>query len=353
MEEAFTLDEKQHSQKLKILLVDDEEELLYSLDSFLKFHLSDYQLHITLARDGKEAIQILQKQSFDLILMDVLMPQVSGIEALGEIKKLNPQIFIVIMTAHGNLQDAVEAIKLGAYDYIEKPINPKSLAEIVKKALETQEMVCQLVISQPIFDEKIESNVIGSSEKMIEIFSLINKLSQVDNPVLIQGEKGTGKELIAQAIHQNSPRKHGEFVTLNCSTTPSHLIERELFGYEEEVSPNETERKIGLLQMANKGVLFLSEIDELSLDLQTKILNVLNHKKFTPVGGHREITTKARIIATTQYDLEAKIREKSFRDDLFYCLNIMPIFMPPLRERKNDIDRLIPFLIKRKNPPVR
>ena len=337
------------SQKLKILIVDDEAELRRSLRSFFESSLDGHELTIVEASDGEEAVQSVQKNAFDLVLMDVRMPKVSGLEALSQIKKLNPQTFIVIITAHGNLKDAVEAIKLGAYDYVEKPVEPEKLATIVKKAFETRQMVSDLAISQPIFDDDIESEFIGSSEKMSEIFELINKLSQVDTTVLVRGENGTGKELVARAIHQNSPRKHGEFVAINCAAIPPHLIESELFGHEKGAFTDATERKIGLLQIANKGVLFLDEIGELHMDLQAKLLHVLGNRRFIPVGGYREVKLNARIVAATNRNLEMMIEQKTFRKDLFYRLNIMPIFMPPLRERVDDLEALITSVLKKKD----
>ena len=337
-------------QKLKVLIVDDEAELRRSLRLFFESHLDGYKLSISESSDGEEAIQVFKQQAFDLVLMDVRMPKVSGLDALSEIKKLNPRTFVVVMTAHGNLKDAVEAIKLGSYDYIEKPVEPEKLATMVKKAFETQQMVSELTLSQPIFDDDIESEFVGSSEKMSEIFELINKLSQVDTTVLIRGENGTGKELVARAIYQNSPRKHGEFVAINCAAIPSHLIESELFGHEKGAFTGATERKIGLFQVANKGVLFLDEIGELHMDLQAKLLHVLGNRKFIPVGGRREVKSNARIIAATNRNLEMMIEKKAFRDDLFYRLNIMPIFMPPLRERKDDLEDLIKSVLKRKDP---
>ena len=344
-------------QELRVLIVDDEEELRRSLRSFCESHLNEYKFSIYEACDGEEAIQAFRdtknSRTFDLVLMDVRMPKISGLEALVEIKKIQPQTFIVVMTAHGNLRDAVEAIKVGAYDYIEKPVELDKLATIVNKAFETQKMVSDLAISRPIFDDDIESEFIGSSKKMTEIFILINKLSHVDTTVLIRGENGTGKELVARAIHQNSHRKHGEFVAINCAAIPTHLIESELFGHEKGAFTGATERKIGLFQVANKGVLFLDEIAELHVDLQAKILHVLGNRKFIPVGGNREIKSNARIIAATNRNLEMMIEQSTFREDLFYRLNIMPIFMPPLRERSHDLEDLIQYILKKTSSRLR
>lgn len=332
---------------LSILIVDDEAELRSSLKSILQTHMKDYQFHITEAANGKEALNAVQTQNFDLVLMDVRMPEMSGLEALEQIKSINPRTFVVIMTAHSNLQDAIKAIKSGAYDYLEKPIEPEKLAQIIQKALETQEMVSNLALSNPIFDDDVESEFVGSSKSMKEVFSLIQKLSQVDTTVLIRGENGTGKELVARAIHYNSPRKHEKFIAINCGAIPENLMESELFGHEKGAFTGAYERKIGKFQEANNGTIFLDEIAEMKPELQVKLLRVLQEKKFMPVGSNREIKTNARIIAATNQNLEKMIEEGTFREDLFYRLNVMPIFMPPLRERKEDIEALAHFFIKK------
>jgi DNA-binding NtrC family response regulator len=253
------------------------------------------------------------------------------------------------MTAHSNLQDAVTAIKGGAYDYVEKPVQPEKLAQIVKKALETQEMVSDLAISAPVLDDDVDSEFVGSSKKMREIFDLINRLSQVDTTVLIRGENGTGKELVARAIHFNSPRKHGEFVAINCGAIPESLMESELFGHEKGAFTGAVERKIGKFQLANKGTIFLDEVAELPPDMQVKLLRVLQEKRFTPVGSNREVATNARVIAATNRNLEKMIEDHGFREDLFYRLNVMPIFLPPLRERLDDLENLISHFVRRFN----
>ena len=252
-----------------------------------------------------------------------------GLEALAQIKNLDPRIFVVIMTAHSNLQDAVTAIRDGAYDYVEKPVQPLKLAQIVKKAIETQEMVSSLAMSAPILDDDVDTEFVGASKKMREIFDLINRLSQVDTTVLIRGENGTGKELVARAIHFNSPRKHGEFVAINCGAIPESLMESELFGHEKGAFTGAVERKIGKFQLANKGTIFLDEVAELRPEMQVKLLRVLQEKRFTPVGSNREIATNARVVAATNRNLEKMIEDYTFREDLFYRLNVMPIFLTP------------------------
>jgi two-component system response regulator AtoC len=331
--------------QLKVLIVDDEPVLIQSIVSVLKSTLSEYDWHVVEATNGRAALDAVKSQTFDLVLMDVRMPEMTGLEALKAIKEIDPRIFVVIMTAHSNLQDAITAIKYGAFDYTEKPIDPDKVAALVKKAIETKEMVSNLTLSSPILDDDIDSKFVGSSEKMREIFHLINRLANVDTTVLIRGENGTGKELVARAIHYNSPQKHGPFVAINCGAIPENLMESELFGHERGAFTGAVDRKIGKFQLANKGTLFLDEVGELKPDLQVKLLRVLQERKFMPVGSNREVKSNARIIAATNRNLEKMIEEAAFREDFFYRLNVMPIFLPPLRERLADMDGLIQFFI--------
>lgn len=332
---------------LNVLIVDDEMELRRSLRSILTDPQSEFQFDIEEAENGLEAIQKISQKKFDLILMDVRMPEMNGLEALKKLRELNPEAFVVIMTAHANVQDAIQSIKFGAYDYIEKPVQPEKLKQIVKKAIETQNLVSNLVFSNPIFDDDIDSKFVGNSQKMYEVFDLIYKLSHVDTTVIIRGENGTGKELVARAIHHNSPRKHEEFVAVNCGAIPENLMESEFFGHEKGAFTGAEQRKIGKFQQANSGTLFLDEIGELKPEMQVKLLRVLQEKKFIPVGGNREIKTNARVVAATNQNLEKMIERGLFREDLFYRLNVMPIFLPPLRDRVEDIEKLVQFFIQK------
>ncbi len=333
--------------QLHTLIVDDEAELRKSVISILQSTMPEIDFVIDEASTGKEALNKVQAGQFDLILMDVKMPEMNGLEALTAIKEHDPKTFVVLMTAHSNLQDAVVAIKEGAYDYCEKPVQPDMISKIVRKCLEARELVTDLALSNPIFDDDIESEFVGSSKKMSEVFNLIYRLCKVDTTVLIRGENGTGKELVARAIHFNSARKSGNFVAINCGAIPEALMESELFGHEKGAFTGAIERKIGRFQMANNGTLFLDEIGELKPDMQVKLLRVLQERKFTPVGGTREVKTNTRIIAATNRNLEKMMAEGQFREDLFYRLNVMPIFMPPLRERADDIPALAQHFIKK------
>lgn len=333
--------------KIRVLIVDDEEELRRSVISILKSTLPELDFHIDEAGNGLEAISRATESTYNLILMDVRMPELDGLTALERIKQHDPRTFVVIMTAHANVQDAILAIKEGAYDYIEKPIDGQKLSAIVRKTLEANDLVSRLALSNPIFDDDVDSEFVGQSSKMKEVFSLIYKLCKVDTTVLIRGENGTGKELVARAIHYNSPRKSGTFVAINCGAIPENLMESELFGHEKGAFTGAVERKIGKFQLANNGTIFLDEIAELKPEMQVKLLRALQEKKFVPVGSNREVKTNARIVAATNQNLEKMIEDGDFREDLFYRLNVMPIFLPPLRDRKDDIQALAFHFIKR------
>ncbi len=333
--------------RIQALIVDDEAELRKSVISVLRNSMPDLEFDIAEAVDGIDAVAKFKSGDWDLVLMDVRMPGLNGIEALRMIKAHDPRTFVVLMTAHSNLQDAVNAIKEGAYDYLEKPVQPDKLVEIVTRANEAREMVSRLALSNPIFDEDIDSEFVGNSKKMRDVFDLIARLCKVDTTVLIRGENGTGKELVARAIHYNSPRKSGSMIAINCGAIPENLMESELFGHEKGSFTGAHERKIGKFQLANNGTIFLDEIAELKPEMQVRLLRVLQEKKFMPVGSNREVKTDARIIAATNRNLEKMIEEGTFREDLFYRLNVMPIFLPPLRDRIDDLGELSQYFMKR------
>lgn len=333
--------------QLKTLIVDDESELRRSVISILQDTMPEIDFILEEAENGLKAIEKVKAENFDLVLMDVKMPEINGLEALAMIKEHDPRTFVVLMTAHSNLNDAVTAIRDGAYDYVEKPVQSQKLTHIVRKALEARELVSSLALSSPIFDDDIETEFVGSSQKMKEVFGLIYRLCKVDTTVLIRGENGTGKELVSRAIHFNSSRKDGAFVAINCGAIPENLMESELFGHEKGAFTGAVERKIGKFQLANNGTLFLDEVGELKPEMQVKLLRVLQEKKFTPVGSNREVKTNARIVAATNRNLEKMMEDGTFREDLFYRLNVMPIFMPPLRERLDDLEALSLHFIKK------
>ncbi|MBS1984008.1 MAG: sigma-54-dependent Fis family transcriptional regulator [Bdellovibrionales bacterium] len=335
---------------LRILIADDEAELRLGI----RGQIQSRGFVIDEASDGQRAWDMIQKNPYDLVLLDVRMPVLDGIEVLSRLKESHPSTTVAVITAHANVQDAVKAIHLGAFDYIEKPVRPERLDELVDKALAARSLVEQIAFSSPReTDAPGEANsrpdFIGHSEPMRRIFKLIDRLAKVSTSVLIRGENGTGKELVAKAIHFNSPRKHRPFTAVNCGAIPEALIESELFGHEKGAFTGAAARKIGMFQHASGGTLFLDEIGDLPLQMQVKLLRALQEQKITPVGSTREMNVDVRIIAATNRDLETMMTRGDFRQDLFYRLNVMPVFLPPLRERAQDIPHLVQHFIAKFN----
>ncbi len=329
----------------KILVVDDDADLRLSVASAL----SENHYLVDQAKDGEEGINRIKAGHYDLVLLDVNMPRLSGIEALKEIKAHDPSIIAIVLTAFSNIRDAVEATKEGAYNYLEKPIKAENLVYLVDRALRAKHMVRNMSLCAPVFKMPNGSEFIGQTSEMKRIFSVIDKLSRVDTAVIIRGESGTGKELVAQALHFNGPRKDNRFVTINCSAIPENLIESEFFGHEKGAFTGADSRKIGKFQYSDGGTLFLDEIGDISAGMQVKLLRALQEKKFTPVGSNREVEVNVRIVAATNRNLEEMIKKGEFREDLFYRLNVLPILLPPLRERKNDIEALASYFIEKFN----
>ncbi|NDF14638.1 sigma-54-dependent Fis family transcriptional regulator [bacterium] len=329
----------------KILVVDDDSDLRMTVTSAL----SEGQYEVDEATNGEEAVTRVQAGQYDLVLMDVNMPKMSGIEALKEIKAHDPSVIVIILTAFSNIRDAIEATRLGAYNYLEKPIRSDNLVYMVDQAFRSQNMVKALSYSAPVFSLPGGNEFVGQSSEMKKIFSVIDRLARVDTAVLIRGESGTGKELVAQSLHYNGPRKDNRFVAVNCSAIPENLMESEFFGHEKGAFTGADSRKIGKFQYAEGGTLFLDEIGEIPASMQAKLLRVLQEKKFTPVGSNREIDMNVRIVAATNRNLESMIKDGSFREDLFYRLNVLPIQLPPLRERRNDLESLSRYFVEKFN----
>jgi len=328
-----------------ILVVDDEEALRKQVVSLLSSH--GYK--VDEAQDGMVAAQKLSKECFPLVLCDVKMPHLSGLELLKHIREREYSTTVALITAHANVKDAVLAMREGAFDYIEKPVKESTLLEIVAKAKKAHDMIQRISLSAPTLTPGEGRECVGQSREMKRVFQVVEKLTRVNTSVLIRGENGTGKELVARAIHFNSPRNDGPFVAVNCAAIPETLIESELFGHEKGAFTGADQRQIGKFQYAAKGTLFLDEIGDTSQATQVKLLRVLQEHAFTPVGSAREIKSDVRIIAATNRDLEKMIREGKFREDLYYRLNVMPIFLPPLRERKEDIAALVDHFIEKFN----
>lgn len=328
----------------KVLVVDDDKVLQQSVKQALEFH----QFKVDVADNGKEALSSVYKEKYDLIVMDVNMPEMDGIEALTQIKKFDPSIIVLILTAYSNVTDAVKAVKEGAYNYLEKPITSENLVSLIKRALKARSLVETTAFSAPTLslgEDSKNDKFVGESNAMQKVFDVISKLAKVNTPVLIRGESGTGKELVAKAIHFNGPRKDNKFVTINCGAITETLIESELFGHEKGAFTGADQRKIGKFQFADGGTLFLDEIGDISPAMQVKLLRVLQEKKFTPVGSNREINVDVRIIAASHKPFEKMIKDGSFREDLFYRLNVLPVYLPPLRERKTDIPHLVHYYV--------
>jgi DNA-binding NtrC family response regulator len=330
---------------LRVLVVDDDQGLRFSLRETLA---QAGGFEIDEAFDGLNAVEKVRAQGYDLVLLDVDMPRLNGLEALKLIKEHNPSTVVLIMTAYASIDDAVRAVKEGAYNYLSKPVKGDELVKLIEKALSAQSMISAVAASAPVMMEA-GRKIIGNTSEMQKVFNIINRLSKVDTPVLIRGASGTGKELVARAIHFNSTRKDEKFVAINCSAIPENLFESELFGHEKGSFTGAHERKIGKFQFAEGGTLFLDELGEMPITMQVKLLRVLQERVFTPVGSNREIESNVRVIAATNRPLEQMITEGKFREDLFYRLNVVPIFLPALADRKNDIETLVNGFIKKFN----
>jgi DNA-binding NtrC family response regulator len=320
----------------RILVIDDEEILLKSC----KRALEPKGYAVSTAQHPVDGLSILENERFDLVLSDLRMPKMSGIEVLRSVKENWPETEVIIITGHGTVNTAVSAIKLGAYDYIEKPFTPDTLNIIVERALERKKLTLENIKLKKEIKSFYIKNIIGKSPPMEEVYTLIESVASTSSTVLITGESGTGKELIARAIHFNSPRSDDPFIVVDCGTISENLIESELFGHAKGSFTGAHETKKGLLEAADKGTLFLDEIGNLPLPLQTKLLRVLQEKEFRPIGGKQSIKIDIRFVAATNRDLKKMTKDQTFREDLYYRLNIFPIHVPPLRDRKEDIPLL-------------
>ena len=302
---------------------------------------------VDLAKDGKEALLMSRKQSYDLAVLDIKMPGITGLELLSKFQEECPQALIVIMTAESSMKNAVEAMKRGAYDYLTKPFDLDALDAIIFKAQKASKVSAEVsVLKQEIKDHyQLERTIIGQSQPMQKIYKTLGKIAPSDITILIYGESGTGKELIARAIHFNSPRLGKPFIALNCAAIPRELLESELFGHEKGAFTGATERKIGKFEQANDGTIFLDEIGDMPLELQAKLLRVLQEKEVTRTGGNTTIKINTRIVAATNQDLKSKVQQKEFREDLYYRLNVVPLELPALRDRREDIPNLADYFL--------
>jgi two-component system response regulator PilR (NtrC family) len=323
--------------KDKILVADDEQ----SMREFLDIMLKKEGYKVSLASNGEEVAKLVENDLFDLALLDIRMPKLDGISTLKKIKASTPETVVIMITAYASADTAIKAMKEGAYDYITKPFKVEEIKLIIKNALEKKNLQKEnILLKQVVRDRFHFGNIIGQSPKMVALYDLLEKVSPTKTNILITGESGTGKELVAKAIHYNSPRKDKPFVTLNCGAIPESLIESELFGHMKGAFTDAIATKKGLFEVADEGTIFLDEISELPLLMQVKLLRVLQDKEFKRVGGTEDILVDVRIIAATNKDLEEAVKEKRFREDLFYRLNVIQIKLPPLRDRKEDVQIL-------------
>ena len=322
----------------KILLIDDSTDILENLSEYLR----NDGYEVDTAANGESGISMIEKKYYDIVLTDLMMPSVDGMEVLKYVTKSSPDSICIILTGYGTVKNAVEAMKLGAYQYLSKPLMMDEILVTLQKALDHRNLKAENMNLRDQLKKKYKfENIIGDSEKMRQIFEIIEKVADTDSTILILGESGTGKELIAKAIHYNSYRREGPFVPVNCAAIPSELLESELFGHEKGAFTNAIRTRIGRFELANGGTVFLDEIGDMSPNLQSKLLRVLQERQFERVGGVKTVKIDIRVIAATHQDLKAAVQGGTFRQDLYYRLNVIPMEVPPLRERISDIPLLV------------
>lgn len=325
-----------------ILIIDDEE----NIRKYLGRALAKDGFDVFTAEYGKEGLNLLVREHVDIVLLDLNLPDINGLDVLKEIKGVDVQSVIIIITAYGDITSAVEAMRLGAYDYLTKPFDIEDIKIVINKALKIIGLEDRIKVLQRQVNRFQDGELITRSRKMNDLLEFVNRLAKASTTVMIYGETGTGKELIADLIHKKSPRASKPFVPIDCTSLPENLLESELFGHEKGAFTGAVGLKKGLFQVANEGTVFLDEIGELPLTIQAKILRVLETKSFRRVGGERYLETDVRIVAATNRNLKQLVDEKRFRSDLFYRLNVVPIFLPSLRERKEDIFPLIEYFVQ-------
>jgi len=327
----------------KLLIVDDEESVRDSLELLLEESYRMYK-----AADGKEALDRIEDLGVDLVILDVTMPGIDGMETLSRIMKLPAPPEVVMLSATDSARLGIQAVKEGAYDYLAKPFDKEELKEVIKRALQRRSLEREVSFLRAEV-EKLGGfgDMVGRSPMMLELFMIVEKVAQTDTSVLISGESGTGKELVARAIHSRGERKKGPFVPVNCAAIPRELLESEFFGHEKGAFTGAHARKIGKFELANGGILFLDEISTLQQELQAKLLRVLQDREFVRVGGTQSVRSDVQIIAASNQDLGEMVADGKFREDLFYRLNVIPINIPPLRDRRKDIPLLVKHILAR------
>lgn len=332
--------------QVHVLVVDDDP----ALREILQESLTRESYHVSTAEDGAQAIQAVKETVIHIVITDYQLPDIDGLEVIDRLSKLDAKIIPIVMTGFGTIETAVRAMKSGAFDFITKPFDLETVAVVVRKAAEFHRLRQENhLLRRAVRDQYRLEQLVGVSEPMQQVMEFVQKVADSDSTVMIQGESGTGKELVARMLHFNSLRRDRPLVPVNCGAIPENLLESELFGHEKGAFTGATHARMGRFELAHGGTIFLDEIGELSLPLQVKLLRVLQEREFERVGGNRTIHVDVRIIAATNQDLEAMVEEKRFRQDLFYRLNVIPIVIPPLRERRTDIPLLIDHFLARFN----
>ncbi len=328
----------------RLLLIDDETDVQYSF----KRIFDSPEIELTTATSGEEGLLLVPKLKPNLVIMDIRMGGINGLETLRRMRQMDAKLPVIMMTAYGTTQTAIEAMKLGAYDYLLKPFDVPKLKQIIFDALKAARAMKQVVSYEPLLQsEDYDLGIVGRCEKMQSVFKLIGQLSASDATALITGESGTGKELVARAVYSHSQRAGNPFIAINCAAIPENLLESELFGHERGAFTGAANQRIGKFEQCNHGTLFLDEIGDMTLATQTKILRVLQSGTFERVGGNQPIKVDVRVIAATNKPLEEAVAKKEFREDLFYRLNVVRIAMPPLRERPDDVRLLVNYFLAR------
>ncbi|MDQ3062890.1 MAG: sigma-54 dependent transcriptional regulator, partial [Acidobacteriota bacterium] len=333
------------NERAKILVVDDKEQMRDVLRKFLA--AEGYSVEI--AADGRDALRKFSENKFELVLSDIKMPAMDGAELLTEILKIDPQAIVILMTAFGSIEAAVAAIKLGAADYISKPFQMEDVLFRISRALKEKHLEMRVAdLESEIQKQSAMQKIIGGSGAIKRLKQIIERIAPTGDTVLITGETGTGKELVARALHEKSKRNQKNFIALDCSSIPETLVEAELFGHEKGTFTGAIDRRIGLFELASDGTLFLDEVETLSSAVQAKLLRVLQEKVFRRVGGRSDIAFRARVIAATNQNLAQLIDEEKFRRDLFYRLNVLPVEIPPLRARREDVPEIVAYMLAKR-----
>lgn len=327
-----------------ILIVEDRESMVQMLRETLE--LAGYE--VLSAADGAEGIKAIKEENVDVVITDLRLPKKNGLAVLKASREENPLVPVIVMTAYGSVENAVEAMKLGAYDFITKPIDTDYLLLLIERSMKNQRLVAENLLLRDMLSQRLGmTQIIGKSGRMIEVAEQIQKVAGTKTTVLLLGESGTGKELFARVIHELSPRRQHPLVTINCAAIPGELLESELFGYEKGAFTGAAEKKPGKLELADGGTVFLDEIGDMDMTLQSKLLRTLQEGEIDRVGGTKPVIVDIRVIAASNRDIEAAVRNNAFREDLFYRLSVFPVEIPPLRERTDDIPVLVEHFISR------